>query len=163
MKINVEEYYNRYAPMVLRRCRQLLRNEQEAMDALQEVFLRVLKYKDRMADNYPSSLLFRISTNVCLNLIREKRVNQINNSEDILTRITYFDENEKRFILRNLLDKFFRKEKPSTKEIAVLHFIDEMTLKEVSQEVGLSLSGVRKVIKKLRQQIKIKKVIYDEE
>ena len=163
MKINVEEYYNRYAPLVLRRCRQLLRDEQEAMDALQEVFVRVLKHKDRMVDKYHSSLLFRISTNVCLNLMREKRENQIINREDILTKITYYDENEKRFILRNLLDKFFRKEKPSTKEIAVLHFIDGLTLKEVSQEVGLSLSGIRKAIKKLRQQIKIKKEIYDEE
>ncbi len=58
--------------------------------------------------------------------------------------------------------KIFRKEKPSTKEIAVLHFIDGMTLKEVSEEVGLSLSGVRKRIRELRQQIKIKKEIYDE-
>jgi RNA polymerase sigma-70 factor (ECF subfamily) len=33
----------RYGPMVLRRCRHLLRNEDEALDACQDVFLRVLE------------------------------------------------------------------------------------------------------------------------
>lgn len=91
MKIDVETYYIRYAPLILRRCRQLLRNEQEAMDALQEVFVKVLKNVDRLADRHPSSLLFRISTNVCLNLKREKQKDQTKNGEDILTNLVFFD------------------------------------------------------------------------
>ena len=35
--INIEEYYTRYGPMVLRRCRQLLRDEDRALDAMQDV------------------------------------------------------------------------------------------------------------------------------
>ncbi len=71
MEINIEEYYTRYGPMVMRRCRQLLRDEEKALDAMQEVFTKLMINKKRLRGIYPSSLLFRISTNVCLNMIRE--------------------------------------------------------------------------------------------
>ncbi|MEO0814068.1 MAG: sigma-70 family RNA polymerase sigma factor, partial [Myxococcota bacterium] len=32
MTIDVDDYYRRYGPMVLRRCRTLLRNEEDARD-----------------------------------------------------------------------------------------------------------------------------------
>ena len=71
--INVEAFYSRYGPMVLRRCRKLLKDEEKAMDAMQEVFVKVLLNKKRLKNQYPSSLLFRIATNVCLNIIRAQR------------------------------------------------------------------------------------------
>ena len=50
MKINVEQFYSKYGPMVLRRCRALLRNEEQALDAMQEVFVRVLQKSDVLDD-----------------------------------------------------------------------------------------------------------------
>jgi RNA polymerase sigma-70 factor (ECF subfamily) len=60
MEINIEEYYTRYGPMVMRRCRQLLRDEEKALDAMQEVFTKLMISKKRLRGIYPSSLLFRI-------------------------------------------------------------------------------------------------------
>ena len=42
MAIDVEAAYRRYGPMVLRRCRQMLRDEQQATDAMQDVFVQLL-------------------------------------------------------------------------------------------------------------------------
>jgi len=36
MTIDVDAYYRRYGPMVLRRCRKLLGQEQDALDAMQD-------------------------------------------------------------------------------------------------------------------------------
>jgi len=58
--------------MVLRRCRQLLRDEEEALDACQDVFVRIIEKRRRLRADYPSSLLYRITTNVCLNRIRDR-------------------------------------------------------------------------------------------
>jgi DNA-binding NarL/FixJ family response regulator len=55
--------------------------------------------------------------------------------------------------VNNLLDHIFKREKKSTREIAVMHFVDGMTLKEVADEVGLSVSGVRKRIRELRSRV----------
>jgi len=164
MEINIEEYYTRYGPMVLRRCRQLLRDEEKALDAMQEVFTKLMISKKRLKGIYPSSLLFRISTNVCLNMIRDQRSHRSidTSNEDLLIQLASYDKGEDRLILRDLLDRLFRKEKQSTREIATLHFVDGMTLQEVANEVGLSLSGVRKRIRELKARINIKKEAYNE-
>ena len=41
----------------------------------------------------------------------------------------------------------------STRTIAVLHYVDGWTLEEVAQEVSLSVSGVRKRLRVLRQHL----------
>ena len=58
--------------MVLRRCRQLLRDEDEARDATQDVFVRLIERRHELDARYPSSLLYRIATNVCLNRIPDR-------------------------------------------------------------------------------------------
>jgi RNA polymerase sigma-70 factor (ECF subfamily) len=55
--MNVEDLYRRYGPMVMRRCRQLLRDEDQALDATQDVFVRLMERSDRLRDDYPSSLI----------------------------------------------------------------------------------------------------------
>jgi RNA polymerase sigma-70 factor (ECF subfamily) len=164
MEINIEEYYTRYGPMVLRRCRQLLRNEEKALDAMQEVFTKLMISKKSLKGTYPSSLLFRISTNVCLNMIRDQKNHRSidSDSENLLIQLASYDEGEHRLIFKDMLERLFRKEKQSTREIATLHFVDGMTLQEVADEVGLSLSGVRKRIRELKARIKIKREIYNE-
>jgi DNA-directed RNA polymerase specialized sigma24 family protein len=67
---DIEELFERYGPMVLRRCRQLLREEAEAQDVAQDVFVSVLRRRRELTFEYPSSLLFRIATNLSLNRIR---------------------------------------------------------------------------------------------
>ena len=160
--INVEAFYSRYGPMVLRRCRKLLKDEEKAMDAMQEVFVKVLLNKKRLKNQYPSSLLFRIATNVCLNIIRAQRNFHPIDEQDILSEIALYDESENKLIANNLLDHIFKREKKSTREIAIMHFVDGMTLNEVAGEVGLSISGVRKRIRELRARVKINKEVYYE-
>jgi RNA polymerase sigma-70 factor (ECF subfamily) len=105
MEINIEEYYTRYGPMVMRRCRQLLRDEEKALDAMQEVFTKLMISKKRLRGIYPSSLLFRISTNVCLNMIRDQRSHRSIDigSEDLLIQLASYDKRENRLIIRDLL------------------------------------------------------------
>lgn len=58
--------------MVLRRCRRLLGSEDEALDACQDVFVRVMEHRERLTNDHCSSLLYRLATNVCLNRIRDR-------------------------------------------------------------------------------------------
>ena len=162
LEIDLEAFYTRYGPMVLRRCRHLLKDEEKAMDAMQEVFTKVLLNKKRLKNQYPSSLLFRIATNTCLNIIRTQKSRQFVNDEDVLTSIAMYDESEKLLVMENLLNHIFKREKTSTREIAVMHFVDGMTLNEVASEVGLSVSGVRKRLRELRQHVQINKEVYYE-
>ena len=153
-EINVEEYYLRYGPMVFRRCLKLLQDEEKAVDAMQEVFVRLLIHRNRLQGTYPSSLLFRIATNICLNKIREQRHIKSLENTNILSKIAYYDDREDRFLYSNLLNLIFKKERKSTRRIAVMYFIDRMTLKEVAEEAGLSISGVRKRLRILKKRVR---------
>jgi len=162
MTIDIEKYYRLYGPMVLRRCRFLLKDEDTALDAMQEVFVKLLKNKSKLRGDYPSSLLHRIATNVCLNLIRDQNRKFETSCEEILMNLASAENIESRVIASDLLEKIFRKEQISTREIAVMHYVDKMTLKEVADETGLSVSGVRKRLRTLRTKAKIIEENYNE-
>ena len=154
MAVNVEDLYKRYAPMVLRRCRRLLRDEEKALDAMQDTFVQVLRYEERLIGEGPSSLLFRIATNVCLNKIRSERRRPEDPDDELLVRIAESSESHgANPVARLFLNKVFSQELDSTRTIAVLHLLDGMTLEEVASEVGLSVSGVRKRLRTLRAKL----------
>jgi RNA polymerase sigma-70 factor (ECF subfamily) len=149
-EIDVEAYYRRYAPMVLRRCRQMLGNEEPARDALQEVFARLVAHRGRLRHRFPSSLLFRMATNVCLNMIRDGRVGDRSGADPLVETIASVEDGESRTVFRDLVRRLFRAERASTREMVFLHFVDGMSLREVARETGYSASGVRKRIEEFR-------------
>jgi RNA polymerase sigma-70 factor (ECF subfamily) len=151
--IDPDAYYETYGPMVLRRCRKLLGDEQSARDAMHDVFVQVLSHADRLVDQAPSSLLFRIATNVCLNRIRSRKRRPEDGDPDLLQEIAVETDPEARSAARAALDALFRHEPADTALIAVLHLHDKMTLQEVADEVGMSVSGVRKRLQKLRTKL----------
>jgi RNA polymerase sigma-70 factor (ECF subfamily) len=151
LAIDVEALYRKYGPMVLRRCRQLLQNEDKALDAMQDTFVQLIRHADRLTADAPSSLLYRIATNVCLNVLRGEKRKPLSGREELLMEIASVDEHEERSVTRAFLDQLFSREKASTRTIAVLHYVDRLSLEQTAAEVGLSVSGVRKRLRALRK------------
>ncbi len=149
--LDVDKLSRRYGPMVLRRCRQLLRDEDEAKDACQDVFVRLLENQGRLHASYPSSLLYRIATNICLNRIRDRGKRPDAPDEDMLCQIASAETPGGGSEARLLLDRLFGRHPESSRTMAVLHFVDGLTLEQVAAETGLSVSGVRKRLRSLRQ------------
>jgi len=148
--LDVEALYRRYGPMVVRRCRQLLQCEEEAMDATQDVFVQLLQHRRRLTAQYPSSLLYRMATNLCLNRIRDNGRRPKTPGDEILHQVAASEEPGARLEARFVLGKLFGRHQESSRVIAVLHFVDGLTLQQVAREVGMSVSGVRKRLRALR-------------
>lgn len=148
--VNVEDYYKRYGPMVMRRCRRLLRDEEAARDAMQDTFVNLLKKESQLKHWGPSSLLYRIATNVCLNKIRTMKRHPEDSDTALLAKIASVEEPETQSMARMILIKLFGREPASTGTIAVLHLVDGLTLEQTAREVGMSVSGVRRRIRQLR-------------
>lgn len=154
---DIEQLYETYGPMVVRRCRAILGDEDEAADAAQEVFVRLIERADSLDLRGPSSLLYRMATNHCLNRIRaSSRRPEVPNSELIFSIASlpeadpYYGD---RVEMRSVLDRIFRRKKESTRLIAVLHWVEGMTLEEVAEEVDMSVSGVRKRLRQLKTRL----------
>ena len=151
MSLDVEFLYTRYGPMVMRRCRDMLRDDQEAADATQDVFVKLFESRKRLNDKFPSSLLYRMATNICLNRLRDRRRKPETANEELLLSIAATDEIAPSFEARSVLARLFGSQPESTRTIAALHYVDGMTLEETAREVEMSVSGVRKRLRKLRE------------
>lgn len=156
MAIDVSDYYQRYGPMVLRRCRQLLKEQTKAEDAMHDVFVELLRREGQLHEQAPSSLLYRIATNVSLNRLRSERRRPVTSDDSLLDRIAALGDGEGEGSVsaaRQLLSRLFGSEPESTRVIAVLHLQDGLTLEQVAEEVQMSVSGVRKRLRRLREQL----------
>lgn len=70
----IEQLYRRYGPAVLRRGRAILGNEEMAQDLLQEVFMQVVEQRGRFrGEASPMTWIYRITTNLALNRLRDGR------------------------------------------------------------------------------------------
>lgn len=147
--------YEAYAPMVYRRAIMLLRDVTEAEDMVQNVFLRVFERWDSLDVSQPSSLLWNTATRLCLNRIRDKKRRGLDcDTSELLLSIACADDDEGEKEAKGILAKLFSREPESSRTIAVLHFVDGMTLEETAREVGLSVSGVRKRLRGLQAKVK---------
>lgn len=157
MAVDIESLYRAHGPTVLRRCRRLLRDEAKAVDAMHDVFVEVLRRRDSLDDRAPVALLLTIATNVSLNRLRTQRRHPEDGDDALLMTIAGAaggeGESEDRSLARRCLDRLFGTLPASTATIAVLHYVDRMSLAEVAAEVGLSVSGVRKRLRGLKAQL----------
>ncbi|MFC2160472.1 RNA polymerase sigma factor [Acidobacteriota bacterium] len=153
-EIDFEAFYTLYGPMVMRRCRRILKDEQSAFDAMQEVFLKVLQKKKTLRVTHPSSLLYRMATNTCINRIRSERKHEIKKYLDIFQNTSFFEMQEEEITAKYLFEFVLKKEKGTTRKIAVMYFLNGMTIKEVAETIKLSTSGVHKHLEKLKRAIK---------
>ena len=153
MPVDVEAYYRALGPMVLRRCRRLLRDEEKAVDAMHDTFVNLLRADDRLVHQAPASLLLRIATRVCLNRLRTERRHPEDRDDEALLAIAAEEEPERRSAARLALRVLLGRERESTRLMAVLHFVDGLTLEEVGREVGLTAEAVRKRLRKLRTRV----------
>jgi len=151
--VDVEELYRRYGPTVVRRCRRLLREEAQAVDAAQDVFVQLLRHQAHLTDDAPAGLLMRMATRVCLNRLRSQRRRPEDPGDEKMLEIAHADDPVERSITRSVLRAVFRQELESTRTLAVLHLVDGLTLEQVAREVGLSVSGVRKRLRTLKARV----------
>ena len=156
MAVDIESLYRSHGPMVLRRCRTLLRDESKAVDAMHDVFVELLRRENRLDARAPAGLLLTTATNVCLNRLRSERRRPESPDDELLARIASLGSSAENLSLaRRALDRIFGGEPASTRLIAVLLYVDRLTLEEVAAEVGMSVSGVRTRLRALKQRLPI--------
>ena len=153
MPLDVDQAYRRYGPMVRRRCEQLLRDRERARDAMQDVFVRLTRRRHELDDRALSSLLYRMATGICLNRLRDHRRHPTVPDDDLVKQIALTSDFRGPLFARNALEALFGDQAELSRIIAVLHLRDGYTLQEVADEVGLSVSGVRKRLARLRAQL----------
>jgi RNA polymerase sigma factor (sigma-70 family) len=136
---NSRIFFERFNRMVIGRARNLLGDGDDAQDAMQEVFLRVLSTESRLLDDpAPHGWLHRVTTNICFNRLRDVRRRR----ELLAAAYAEYDRDERtpepRAILRQLLGVL----PDDVQVVALHHYLDEMTYEEIARRVGVSTRTV---------------------
>ena len=64
--LDIPALYRRYGDLVLGRCRTILRDDADAQDAMQEVFLKLHRFSESFrGESSPSTFLYRVTTTTC--------------------------------------------------------------------------------------------------
>jgi RNA polymerase sigma-70 factor (ECF subfamily) len=156
MSIDIASWYEKYGPMVIRRCRGILGNGEDAMDAVQDVFLNLIRGEARIHDSFPSSLLYTMATNVCLNRLRKKkRQSALDNRVGFFAELSagplVMDQGFDQVEAEILMELVLKDESELNRTICFMYYADGMTFREIGEAAGLSISGVRKKLEAFKK------------
>ena len=151
MSLDLDAAYRQFAPMVYRRCKRLLDDPEEAIDAMQEVFILLIRYHGEVQSL--GTFLHVLATRHCLNQLRAKRRRPETPDSQLAYEIAHSASGDARTSARATLARLFAPKPESTQLVAVLHYLDGLTLEEVASAVGLSVSGVRRRLRLLREDL----------
>ena len=143
-----------YGPMVYRQCCGLLKSRDKALDAVQEIFLKLFLRRDSMTVQYPMSLLYRMATNYCLDRLRQDRKFVPGEHLDLLRHLPCSSPIEDRLMAENVFAYILKNEKSEAHQVAVLFFLNGLTIKEIVIETGLSRSSVYRHLERLKGKLR---------
>ena len=132
----VEDLYRKYGSIIYSRCRRLLRDDALAQDATQDIFVRVMKHVDSApSDQAALSWIYRISTNYCLNLIRnrDRQAQPVDQLPELPT-----SHPEAALLDRELAMKLLSRVPANLRLPAVLYYVDGFEQLQIAKALGVS-------------------------
>lgn len=149
-RIDVEDWYRRYGHVLFRRCRALLGRPAEAEDAVQEVFVRVLRYGHRFwPGQKPLPWLFQIANRVCFD--RGRLGARSASWEEPPSAPAGEGNDTAQAELRCEVMVHLQRLDPLTQEVAILYHVEGMTLEEIARQVGRTRKTVARRLERFTQ------------
>lgn len=141
--------YQKYAPAIYAHCRRFMHSPAAARDATQEAFVRVLAHgvslpREEEALRY----LYRVATNVCLNLLREQNVHT-RAVPTLTARTLHTGSAESGVADRQFVEAVLERCGEGGAQVAVMHYLDGMTQVEIAEVLGITRRTVFNRLHKL--------------
>ena len=138
----------------------LLGDEDEAKDAVQDVFAQLWNGTTPLREESQRTFLLTCVRNRCLNIIAHHKAER--EAMQLMTPEAIDSGTHDEEIIQAVSDYIDHKLTPQTSRIIRMHFDEEQSYKDISGELGISLSAVNKHIvqglRKLRLTFKNKEV-----
>jgi RNA polymerase sigma factor (sigma-70 family) len=147
-KEDFSEKYSLYNEMLFRICMIYLGNKEDAEEAMQEAFLKLIYKSPGFIDyEHEKAWLIRVTTNVCKDMLRSvwrKRVVKMDCVEK------YYDNPSDIHIMEEIL-----KLPAKYKDVIYLYYFEDYSVKDISETLKLTESAVKMRLKRGRDILKI--------
>jgi RNA polymerase sigma-70 factor (ECF subfamily) len=160
----LEALVREHSRLVYRIAYSVLRRHHDAEDAAQETFMRVLRYRSKLADvRDAKTWLARIAWRVAVDRSRQQRRSEevaLENRErplpEILSRDDAADETVQGSEISARLEQLIAALPAKLREPLILSTVEEMSPREVAETLGINEAAVRSRVFRARQILKEK-------
>jgi len=147
----------RYTLLLLGVCMKYLKDENEARDCVQQIFLKVLTEVGKYRIDYFKSWLYMVAKNHCLMRLRDKGSKGVKELQDNLATASETDKqelisNEKNY---ELLDEAIRDLNEEQRQCVILFYLKKNSYQQISEKTGYSLMQVKSYIQNGKRNLKI--------
>ncbi len=140
-----DEYYRRYAPLLLRRCMQYVKSRPVAEDITHAVFVKAIDtWESFRGDASPYTWLYRIATNLCLNHLRDHRREVFVEKDALESLLGACRDDFETPLKKAIVDELLRGFCTATKRIVFLMSFERLSQEEIASTLGISRNTVQK-------------------
>jgi RNA polymerase sigma-70 factor (ECF subfamily) len=149
----------RYTLLLLGVSMKYLKNEEEAKDSVQQIFLKVIQELQKYKVEYFKSWLYMVAKNHCLMKLRDRQGKITAEITDKLTTKPE-DETDLQALVENdhtleLMEKALNELNAEQQQCVTLFYLQKKTYQEVSDETGFSMLQVKSYIQNGKRNLKI--------
>lgn len=147
-RTEINALFERYGAMVYRRARYILGNHEDAEEATQDIFVRAIRSKEGFQGRAQvSTWLYKITTNHCLNRIRDRKRRRELWEEHMQPPAPLAPSPDKMMLVRQLLAEADEE----CAKAAVYVFVDGMSHQEASKLLGVSRRTVGNLLERFKR------------
>lgn len=143
--------HEKYGFLIYNRCLNLLGSEDEAMDAFQDIFMKLIEYKGKnIGDEMIVPWIYRIVKNHCLNVIRYRKKFSDNTVLEHIPSEHKFDDQISTKILINQILSIHNKK---VQDAVYYTYIEKLSQEEIRSLTGQSPATIRRNLSKFKESL----------
>jgi RNA polymerase sigma-70 factor (ECF subfamily) len=144
-----------------------VRNEAIAQDIVQDTYVRIRSAQLPPSISNPQAFVYRVAGNLALNHLKQERARSVYVSSGELPEDVPFDEPmaDVRLANQQLLEHMLRvlgELPPRRREVFVLRKFHELSMEEISRQLGISVSMVEKHLQRAVQHCAARLRVFEE-
>jgi RNA polymerase sigma factor (sigma-70 family) len=150
----------RYTLLLLGVCMKYLKNEEEAKDCVQQVFLKAITELHKYRVEYFKSWLYMVAKNHCLMKLRDKQARTpaeiredqltIASGEDTSLQL-HLEKDRQLELMSDCLNELNKEQK----QCVTLFYLDKRSYNEIADQTGFTLMQVKSYIQNGKRNLKI--------
>lgn len=149
----------RYTLLLLGLCMKYLKNEEQAKDSVQQIFLKVITELQKYKVEYFKSWVYMVAKNHCLMILRDRQGKIPAEITDRL-KIAAEEEQDKQALLQNdhtmeLMGSALKELNPEQQQCVTLFYLNKKSYQEISEATGYSLLQVKSYIQNGKRNLRI--------
>ncbi len=149
----------RYTLLLLGVSMKYLKNEEEAKDSVQQIFLKVIQELQKYKVEYFKSWLYMVAKNHCLMKLRDRQGKITTEINDRLTAKPE-EETDRQKLVQNdhtldLMELALKELNPEQEQCVTLFYLQKKSYQEISDATGYTMLQVKSYIQNGKRNLKI--------